>query len=289
MVAYKYWHVKKTIVQVIVHQITLHCIHLENLSEEFLLTAGLCAEMGDVKMLMEIGTAIIRASASFLLLMIMTRILGRKALSQMTFFDFAVVITFGSVAANIGIGHANTFVSSVTVLITVGLLGLLSGVGHIKSFRFRKMINSEPIIVIADGQIVEENMRKGRLTINELNSMLRNKDVFDIADVHYAILENSGTLSVLLKAEKKPLTSSDMLLKPPEEGLTKDIIIDGIIMKENLNATHMTEAWLINELKMNNIYKIEDVFYAGLSTNGSLYISKKVDRGEEKHGQHGID
>lgn len=289
MVAYKYWHVKKTIVQVIVHQITLHCIHLENLSEEFLLTAGLCAEMGDVKMLMEIGTAIIRASASFLLLMIMTRILGRKALSQMTFFDFAVVITFGSVAANIGIGQANTFVSSVTVLITVGLLGLLSGVGHIKSFRFRKMINSEPIIVIADGQIVEENMRKGRLTINELNSMLRYKDAFNIADVHYAILENSGTLSVLLKAEKKPLTSSDMQLKPAEEGLTKDIIIDGIIMKENLNATQMTEAWLINELKMNNIYKIEDVFYAGLSTNGSLYISKKVNRGEEKHGQHGID
>ena len=240
-------------------------------------------------MLMEIGTAIIRASASFLLLMIMTRILGRKALSQMTFFDFAVVITFGSVAANIGIGQANTFVSSVTVLITVGLLGLLSGVGHIKSFRFRKMINSEPIIVIADGQIVEENMRKGRLTINELNSMLRYKDAFNIADVHYAILENSGTLSVLLKAEKKPLTSSDMQLKPAEEGLTKDIIIDGIIMKENLNATQMTEAWLINELKMNNIYKIEDVFYAGLSTNGSLYISKKVNRGEEKHGQHGID
>ncbi len=238
---------------------------------------------------MEVLGALLRSVASFILLLTMSRLLGRKALSQMTFFDFAVVITFGSVAANIGIGQENTFVSSVTVLITIGLLGLLSGVLHIKSFRFRKLINSEPIILIDNGQIVDVNMRKGRVTINELNSMLRFQKIFNIADVHYAILENSGTLSVLPKAENKPLTPKDMQIKPQEGGLTKDIIIDGVIMQENLSSANITESWVRNELQKNQIADLSEVFYAGLATNGLLFISKRTFLTKEKHGVHGIE
>lgn len=130
-------------------------------------------------MLNDILHAILRSFIAFVLLIAMARILGRKALSQMTFFDFAVVITFGSVAANIGIGQNSTFHSGVTVLITLGLLGLLSGFIHTKSFRFRKLINSEPLVIIKDGQILEANMKKGRMTINELTSMLRYKNIID--------------------------------------------------------------------------------------------------------------
>ena len=207
----------------------------------------------------------------------------------MTFFDFAVVITFGSVAANIGIGNDNSFHTAVTVLITIGLMGVLSGLLHIKSFRFRKLINSEPLVIIKNGEIIDVNMRKGRLTLNELNSMLRDKNIFNINDVHYAVIENSGTLSVLPKAESKPLTPKDMQIKPIEGGLTKDIIIDGIIMRENINSTNLTEAWLLNELKQNGIYDVKDVFYAGLASNGSLFISKRSKQYIEQHGQHGIE
>ena len=230
-----------------------------------------------------------RSIASYILLIIMARILGRKALSQMTFFDFAVVITFGSVAANIGIGQDNSFHTAITVLITIGLLGVLCGFLHIKSFRFRKLINSEPLVVIKNGQIIDVNMLRGRVTINELTSMLRDKNIFNITDVHYAVLENSGTLSVLPKAESKPLTPKDMQIKPIEGGLTKDIIIDGIIMRENLNSTNLTEEWLLNELKENAIKNVKEVFYAGLASNGSLYISKRSKQHKEKHGQHGIE
>ena len=224
-----------------------------------------------------------------MLLITMARLLGRKALSQMTFFDFAVVITFGSVAANIGIGENNAFHSTVTVLLTIGLLGILSGILHIKSFRFRKLINSEPLVIIKDGQIIEANMLKGKVNINELHSMLRYKNIFDINDVHYAVLENSGALSVLPKAQNKPLTPKDMQIKTTESGLTKDIIIDGTIMRENLDSTNVTEAWLMRELEQNGISRVEDVFYAGLASNGSLYISKKTYGDKEKHGQHGIE
>lgn len=240
-------------------------------------------------MLNDILFAILRSTASFVLLIIMARILGRKALSQMTFFDFAVVITFGSVAANIGIGQDNSFHTAVTVLITIGLLGVLSGFVHIKSFRFRKIINSEPLVIIQNGVILDVNMRRGRVTINELNSMLRDKNIFNITDVHYAVLENSGTLSVLPKAESKPLTPKDMQIKPIEGGLTKDIIVDGVMMRENINSTSLTEAWLINELKQNAITDVKEVFYAGLASNGSLFISKRSKQHIERHGQHGIE
>lgn len=240
-------------------------------------------------MLNDILFAVLRSTASFILLIIMARILGRKALSQMTFFDFAVVITFGSVAANIGIGQDNSFHIAVTVLITFGLLGLLSGFLHIKSFRFRKLINSEPMVIIKNGEIIDVNMRRGRVTINELNSMLRDKNIFNITDVNYAVLENSGTLSVLPKAESKPLTPKDMQIKPIESGLTKDIIVDGIMMRENLNSTNLTEAWLLNQLKQNAINDVKEVFYAGLASNGILFISKRSKQNTEKHGQYGIE
>lgn len=240
-------------------------------------------------MLNDVLQAILRSFIAFVLLIAMARILGRKALSQMTFFDFAVVITFGSVAANIGIGQNSAFHSGVTVLITLGLLGLLSGFIHMKSFRFRKLINSEPLVIIKDGQILEANMKKGRMTINELTSMLRYKNIFNISDVHYAVMENSGALSVLPKAPNRPLTPKDMQLEPAESGVTKDIIIDGKMMSENFNATNITQAWLKQQLQMNGINSMADVFYAGLASNGSLYISKRTNSKEEKHGVHGIE
>lgn len=233
--------------------------------------------------------AILRTFIAFIILIAMARILGRKALSQMTFFDFAVVITFGSITANIGIGRDNSFHTAVTVLITFGLLGVASGQLHIKSFRFRKLINSEPLIIIENGIILDSNMRKGRVTINELHSMLRFKDVFNISDVHYAILENSGTLSVLLKAVNKPLTPKDMQITPIESGITKDIILDGKILYENLDSTNVTEAWLLKELGSQRIPNIGEVFYAGLASNGTLYISKRTHDRQEKHGEHGIE
>lgn len=118
--------------------------------------------------------------------------------------------------------------------------------------------------------------------------MLREKNYFNISDVNYAILENDGKISVLPKAAKRPLTPADMQQKPPETGLTKDIVIDGVVLYENLNSTNLTEKWLFNELKNNGIDNVNDVFFAALNSSGSLYISKNV-KDEEPHGKYGIE
>lgn len=139
-----------------------------------------------------------------------------------------------------------------------------------------------------NGDIVLSNMKKARMTLGELTSMLRDKNVFKINEVHYAIIENNGTLSVLRKAITKPLTPKDMQMNPIDEGITKDIIIDGKIMHENLNSTSLTEEWLINELKNKGIYEVKDVFFAALDSTGKLFVSKGV-VGKETPGQHGIE
>ena len=145
-------------------------------------------------MLQEILNSILRAIIAYLLLLTATRFMGRKALSQMTFFNFAIIIALGSVAANVAMGRESTPTSSITVLITFGLLAILTGYLHIKSAWVRKLSNSEPVTAIENGKINDKNLRKLRFTVDELISMLRKSNVFNLADVEFAIIENGGQL-----------------------------------------------------------------------------------------------
>ncbi|MGE5633368.1 MAG: DUF421 domain-containing protein [Caulobacteraceae bacterium] len=232
--------------------------------------------------------AALRAVFAYLLFLSMSRLVGRKAISQFTFFDFVASISLGSVTANLAMGPQSNFYSTATVLVVFSLLATISGIIHMKSFKARKLLNSEPVVVVDKGQIVEQNMKKIRMSIDDLTSLLRDKNVFNMADVEFAIMENDGKLSVLPKSQKQPLTPSDFNLSPPYRGLTKDIIIDGNIMHENLRSSSRDESWLLNELGKQGISDASQVFYAGIDSSGSLYISKKHSS-VEKHGQHGIE
>nr|WP_233452687.1 YetF domain-containing protein [Caproicibacter fermentans] len=154
--------------------------------------------------------------------------------------------------------------------------------------KFRKAVNSEPLVLIENGQIVEPNLKKSRITLNDLTSLLREKNAFNIADVNNAVLENDGKLSVQLKSGKKPVTPSQLQLHPPEKGLTRDIVIDGVLLSENLEATNLTKEWLYEELKKQGISNLGEVFFAALDSSGSLYVSKGM-KGKEQPGQHGIE
>lgn len=131
--------------------------------------------------------------------------MGRKLISQMTFFDFTVGITAGTITGVVALGNINSFVYSAAALIIFALLAIASSYLHIKSFNARKVLTSEPVVLISQGQMVEENMKKCRVTINELMMLLREKSVFNAADVEFAVLETDGILSVLPKSEKQPL------------------------------------------------------------------------------------
>lgn len=237
----------------------------------------------------EIMNPILRAVIAYLLLLVIVRLMGRKALSQMTFFNFSVIIVLGSIAANLAMGRNSTPISAAVSLVTFGLLSILTGYLHIKSIWVRKLANSEPVVAIENGKIHNENLKKLRLTMDELNSLLRIKNVFNIADVEFAIIENGGELSVLPKSQKQPLTPSDLNLPTSYKGLTKDLIIDGVILEENLKSINLDKKWINDQLSNLGSIDVEQIFYAGLDSDGKLYFSFKQPDIYEKHGQHGIE
>ena len=232
---------------------------------------------------------IIRGIVIFILALFFARIMGRKLISQMTFFDFVVGVSMGSIVANAILSTDSTSLSSTLALMLISLLAVLAGYLHIKSYKVRKLVNSEPVTIIQNGIIIEANMKKIRLTINELMMKLREKNAFHLADVEYAIMETDGQLSVLLKSYKQPLTPSHMNIPSSSTGLVRDFIIDGKIMEENLVQAGLDNAWLNNQLRMQNINDASQVFYAGADNTQNLVISPKNSKQYEQPGKYGIE
>lgn len=233
-------------------------------------------------------TSSLRAIFIFVFMLILTRTIGRKLISKMTFFNFVVAITLGSVAAIVVVGKDGTTVSITAILIVFTLLAIATGFLTIKSQWFRKAINSEPVVMIANGRIIEENMEKVRLGINDLLMELREKSVFNISDVEFALMETNGELTVLKKSQKEPLTPSDLKIDTPYHGLTKDLIVDGEILENNLLDIKLDNQWLKEAIAREGYQSPREIFYAGLDTQGNLYISPRQ-KGHEEHGQYGLE
>lgn len=193
----------------------------------------------------------------------------------MNFFDFIVGISFGSIIAKIIIDKDHVVFSGIIALIIFTLLTISTSYLNLKSYAARRIINAKTLILIENGRIIDKNMKKLRISINELMMKLREKDVFNLEDVQFAIMESNGQLSVLIKANKKPITPDDMNLKVKSLSLINDIIIDGKIIDKNLEIAGIDQNWLQSELKRKIINNIEDIFYAGIDQNKKLIISQK--------------
>lgn len=126
-----------------------------------------------------------------------------------------------------------------------------------------------------NGQIMENNMKKLRYHLDNLESQLRDKGVFDFSEVEFAVLEPHGQLSVLKKSQYLPVTPEDMNLSTKYKGLSTEIIKDGVLFEENLIQNNLSCDWLLQELKKRNISSISHITYAALNTNGVLYVSLK--------------
>ncbi len=223
---------------------------------------------------------IIKCVGVYILAIFLTKIIGRKLISQMNFFDFIMGVSMGSIVAYSVVDKQFVATSAITALILFCILTIVIGYLSLKSLKIRKIINSEPINLVENGNIIEKNMKKNKLTVNELMMKLREKSIFHLADVEFAIMETDGELSVLPKADKKPLTPYNMKINVTSSGIDKDIIIDGSVVDENLKDIGLNKEWLESELNKQNIKEISEVFYAGVDSSQKLYISKKNIRKE---------
>ena len=225
----------------------------------------------------ELLQAALYPSIVFILLIILSRLIGKKLLGQLTFFDFVTGITLGT----IGGAFVTSEVRGNYVLISAVFLAMLvviTGIITLKSVTARKLIEGEPILLMQNGKILEKNMVKIRYNQDDLMMQLREKDIFNYSDVEYAILEPHGKLSVLKKADRKTVTLKDLnITPPPSTGISTEIIRDGRIQAVNLKERDLTHEWLFNQLMAKGINRVEEVFLATLTATGELYIDKVKD------------
>lgn len=232
---------------------------------------------------------IIKGILIYILALILSKLIGIKIISQMNFFDFIVGVSVGSMIAKIIINKDYVVFSGIVALITFALLTILTSYLNLKSYTARRIINAKTLILVENGRIIDKNLKRLRITINELMMKLREKDVFNLEDVQFAIMEGNGQLSVLIKANKKPITPYDMDLKVKSFSLLNDIIIDGKIIDKNLKIAGIDKKWLQSELKKKGITNIGEIFYASVDQNKKLIISEKYPDDFNPENKFGIE
>jgi uncharacterized membrane protein YcaP (DUF421 family) len=223
----------------------------------------------------DIATVILRSAAAFFLLLFVCRLMGKKLISHLTFFDFATGITIGALAAAMSIRLGVPVIHAATALIVWTVLTILVDLTILKSVPVRKIIDGEPTIIIQNGKLLERNMARNRYNIDDLMQQLRERNIFDPSQVEFAVLEPNGELSVLPKTQHQPLTPSRINLATPYQGMVSALIKDGRVLDQNLGQNHLTREWLFTELKRRGVPDISGVLYAALDTNGHLFIDLK--------------
>lgn len=214
----------------------------------------------------------IRATLAYLSLLIMTRLMGKREISQLTFFDYVVGISIGTVAGSLAIDTTKAFTNILPALIVFGLLQILTSYLSLKSKGFRKISGGSPTVLIRNGKIIENNLLKSRLNMDELSAKLRDKNIFKLVDVEFAILETDGKVSVMKKPNKQSLTPSDLGLATVYSGIGVFIIEDGEIIEDKLRQCGLTRSWLLSKLAEQKVFDISKVMFAQVDATGKLYI-----------------
>lgn len=220
---------------------------------------------------------VVRTIVAFIALYVAARILGKHTVSRMTIFDFIAVVTLGSVTANLSfaleIKARYIFFSLFIFVVLIYLSAFLS----LKSKRARKFVAGDPTVVIENGKILEHNMKKMRYTLDYLNQQLRQKDIFSVDEVDYALVENNGLLSVKKKEQHLNVTRKDLNMYKPEVKLPIELIMDGEILLNNLKENNISKDWLQTELTKRSL-STQNVVYALLTSNDKLYIDTHNDQ-----------
>lgn len=218
-------------------------------------------------------------------LVIVTRLMGRRSIAQLTLYDYVIGLILGNIGASFAVGGSVSILEGLASLIaaTVWVLGV--NFFTQRNLVARKFIDSEPIIVVYQGCILEENLRKKFYNINDLLKVLREQGIFDPNDVEIAVIESDGQISVMEKKKISRQSTQESNLGELSGGYSKlvgrELIIDGKIIDKSLEESGVTVKWLEDRLIDQNT-RLNDVTLAMITPEGKLYIDIKNDNKKEK-------
>lgn len=220
----------------------------------------------------------LRSVVTFGVLLLLTRIMGKKQLSQLSYFHYITGITIGSIAGEISAQSETHFINGFIALIWWFIFTMVMSAVLLRWKKARKILDDEPTIIIREGVILERSLKSIRLHMDDVMMLLREQGIFSVQDVDWAIMENNGQLSVLKKTAQLEATRQDVKASATApKYFPTDLIADGKIIHENLVELDLTEEWLMKKLRKKNITDPTEVFYAQIQTDGSLFIDIRKD------------
>ncbi|WP_425802403.1 DUF421 domain-containing protein [Desulfitobacterium sp. Sab5] len=221
---------------------------------------------------------LLRIVLAVTLLLLATKLLTKRSLSNLTYFDYTAGALLGTISGNLAF---NLKISISNFILSIAGTTFILVLFSYFSFKFkpiRKILAGEPTLLIKNGKILENTLQKLNYSFDYLMQQLRQENVFDLSKVEFAILEPSGELSILLKSQYNPLTPQDLNITTHYEGLVTEVILDGKILMNNLTQRNLNSEWLYKELRKKGVMKIEDIVFAAVASNGNLYLDLYQDK-----------
>lgn len=223
----------------------------------------------------------IRSIVLYVIVLIVMRLMGKREIGQLQPFELAIAIMIADLASipmtDIGIPISNGIIPIMGLLV----MHLIISVINLKSSKMRELICGKPTILIYQGRIDEQKLKKERFTLNELEEKLRSSNVTNLGDVEYAILETSGDISVIQKPNKRNSIPEDFNIMPDYEGIPYNLVIDGKVMTENLKKIGKNYDWLKKQTHKFQM-EPEEALIVTINGKGDMFCQKKLSPEEKK-------
>ena len=209
---------------------------------------------------MEVLQVVLASSFSAVVLFLIAKVIGHKQVAQLEFFDYITGITIGSIAAELATTLDKPWWKPTISMLVFGSITVALSIVTRRFARTRKFINGTPTIIMNDGKLYRENMKKAKLELSEFLLLCRQEGYFNLGDIQTAVIEYNGKLSILPVSAKRPLNPEDMGLNPKPEHIGTEIIMDGRVMGDNLKRKGLNDDWLQKELKKQGYKSTKEIF-----------------------------
>jgi len=210
-----------------------------------------------------------------IILFFITKMMGKKQISELNFFDYVVGITIGSIAADISLDIEKDMLAGIAALFIYGFISYIISFVSIKSILARRFFIGVPTVLVEKGKIIESGLKKSKIDVNDLLMVARENGYFNLDEIDYGLMEVNGNISFLPKEKDKPVTKRDMKIKCSNEGLTVNAIIDSKYMVNNMKAINKDKEWLDHELKVNGYDNYDNILLATIDNNYKVTIYEK--------------
>lgn len=232
---------------------------------------------------MDILKIIVLSVSSFIVLFILTKLMGNREMAQLSMFDYIISITIGSIAAEMATALEDDFIEPLVAMIIYAIGAIFVSWLALHSIKARKFISGTSRILYDNGKIYFKNLKKAKMDLNEFLMQCRTNEYFNLSYIQTAILESNGKLSFIPNSLKRPTTPEDFNMNPKQEFLVTNVIIDGKVIEENLKNTGNNFKWLHDNLEKQKAGKLENILLATCDKDNNLSIYKKINNLDNSH------